>query len=112
MGAALGKDPKDVALARATEFRKRREKLDHILKSKPVHDRVPGSIFWQLTLRDAYTHFIPLGNEFSGVIADMLDFRVMYKSRRCRCAAFDTLAAGQNYTSDRSQIASRMQHAL
>jgi hypothetical protein len=68
LGAALGKKPEEVTLTRAFEFRQRREKLDHIDKSKAVHERVPPDTYWQLTLRDAYARYIPIGNEFSGAL--------------------------------------------
>jgi hypothetical protein len=51
--AAQGKKPEDVTLSRAFQFRKRREKLDHINSSKPVFDRVPGPAYWQMSLRGA-----------------------------------------------------------
>ena len=68
LAATHGKEPSDVTLSRAFDFRQRREKLDLIGKSKPVHARVTSATFWQLTLRNAYTRWIPIGNEFSGVL--------------------------------------------
>jgi hypothetical protein len=66
LGAALGKKPEDITLSRACSFRQRREKLDHIIKSKPVYERVPGDTYWQLSLRNANAYYIPVGNDFSG----------------------------------------------
>ena len=55
LAAKYGKQPADTALARAFNFRKRREKLDHIHKSKPVHERIGSDVFWQISLREAYS---------------------------------------------------------
>jgi hypothetical protein len=54
LAAKYGKQPEDVALSRGFKFRKRREKLDHLHKSKPIHERLPGHLFWQVCLRNAY----------------------------------------------------------
>lgn len=66
LGARSGKQPEDVTLTRAFAFRRKREKLDHIFKSKPVFERVTGPTFWQISLRNAYARYVPVGHEFSG----------------------------------------------
>lgn len=58
LAARLGKQPDDVALSRAFKFRKRREKLDHLHKSKPVHERLPGHLYWQISLRDCHSRLV------------------------------------------------------
>lgn len=66
LGARSGKQPEDVTLTRAFQFRRKREKLDHIFKSKPVFERVTGPTFWQISLRNAFSRYVPVGHEFSG----------------------------------------------
>jgi hypothetical protein len=66
LGAQFGKKPQDVTLARVFEFRQRQEKVNHIEKSRPAFERVTGATYWQISLRNAYSRYIPLGNEFSG----------------------------------------------
>lgn len=55
LASRLGKQPEDVALSRAFKFRKRREKLDHLHKSKPVYERLPGHLYWQVSLRECHS---------------------------------------------------------
>lgn len=57
LASRLGKQPDDVALSRAFKFRKRREKLDHLHKSKPVHERLPGHLYWQVSLRECHSRY-------------------------------------------------------
>lgn len=58
LASRLGKQPEDVALSRAFKFRKRREKLDHLHKSKPVYERLPGHLYWQVSLRNCHSRFV------------------------------------------------------
>eukprot|EP00892_Ulva_mutabilis_P008865 jgi/Ulvmu1/6350/UM029_0058.1 len=67
LAAQYGKQPAETTLARAFSFRKRREKLDHIHKSKPVYERVSSDVFWQISLREAYSRYLQIGHEFSGL---------------------------------------------
>lgn len=66
LGVQFSKKPEDVTLTRAFQFRQRREKVDHIDKSKPVFERVTGSTYWMISLRNSYSQYVPLGNEFTG----------------------------------------------
>lgn len=86
LGAALGKNPEDVTLSRAFSFRQRREKLDHISKSQPVYERVPGATYWRLSLRDANAYYIPVGNEFSGAHVFAACFcALLHQPGGCNC---------------------------
>lgn len=48
------------------DFRAKAETYDLIGKSVPIWNKY-GAIHWQMTLRNETSHFVPLGNEFSGL---------------------------------------------
>lgn len=66
----LGKQPSDLTLTRTFKYRQRREQLDHIWKSVPISERIHGPALWKITLRNAYSQFVPIGNTFSGLFVE------------------------------------------
>jgi hypothetical protein len=73
LGCQLGKDPTDVTLTRLFKFRQRQEKLNHIYKSQPIHERIDGPAYWQLSLRNAFSRYVPVGNKFSGLFTEVIE---------------------------------------
>lgn len=55
------------------EWRQRVETIEEIIASRPLCDRQLGADQWQMSLRDAWERWIPLGNVFSGLYTAVYD---------------------------------------
>lgn len=48
------------------DYRNKSETYDLVEKATPIWNKY-GTMYWQMTLRNETSHFVPLGNEFSGL---------------------------------------------
>ncbi|KAG7396080.1 hypothetical protein PHYBOEH_002826 [Phytophthora boehmeriae] len=62
----LGKQPKELVMSRAADYREQREMYDTLQKARPLSDKV-GRDLWLVSLRDEGTRYVPVGNIFSGL---------------------------------------------
>uniref|UniRef100_A0A7S1EDU6 MYCBP-associated protein n=1 Tax=Hemiselmis andersenii TaxID=464988 RepID=A0A7S1EDU6_HEMAN len=72
MAKRLHKDPDDLVINRAEEYRMMLEEQDLISKATPVENR-HGDNVWLMSLRDAWTRYISVGGPFSGLEMPFID---------------------------------------
>jgi len=66
------KDPDNLVINRAEEWRAMLEEKELLVKAKPIEQR-QGSNVWQMSLRDAWTRYISVGGPFSGLEMPYID---------------------------------------
>ncbi len=59
MSKRLNKDPEDLVISRAEEYRVMLEETDLMVKATPV-DKRHGDNVWMMSLRDAWTRYVCL----------------------------------------------------
>ncbi|EKX34919.1 hypothetical protein GUITHDRAFT_166109, partial [Guillardia theta CCMP2712] len=72
MAKRLNKDPDDLVINRAEEFRMLLEEKDILGKVVPIEKR-HGANLWQMSLRDAWTRYLTVGSIFSGLEMPFVD---------------------------------------
>ena len=65
---AFDKRPGDLVMERCDEHRRKLEILSHLNMAVPIAEREGGEPWlWKMSLRDNWTRWVNVGNEFSGL---------------------------------------------